>query len=251
MKLSIDVMGFENDLNEAILACRHFQKQHQDVEFILVGNEDKIKSCLKSNDHFKIVNATDIIQMQDNPLTAIRRVDSSMYKAIKLVADNKADGVLSAGSTPIYVSLVYYLLRLIPGVNKPAFMPYLPTINKKGLMLLDVGANKECTGQDLYQFALMSSIYCFNVRKISNPSIGVVNIGTEANKGFAYHKEADELLKQNKKLNYVGFVEPRTLLDGNVDIAVTDGFVGNITLKSLEGGLQSIKKVLKDKYKKP
>jgi glycerol-3-phosphate acyltransferase PlsX len=244
-------MGFENDLNEAILACRRFQKLHQDVEFILVGDETKIKSNLKPHDHFEVVNATDIIKMNDNPLTAVRRVDSSMYQAIKLVADNKADGVLSAGSTAIYVSLVYYLLKLIPGVNKPAFMPYLPTVNKRGLMLLDVGANKECTGEDLYQFALMAAIYCENVRHINNPSIGVINIGTEENKGLSYHQKAHELLKQNQSLHYLGFVEPRTLLEGNVDIAVTDGFIGNITLKSLEGGLKTIQTVLKTQYRKP
>jgi glycerol-3-phosphate acyltransferase PlsX len=244
-------MGFENDLNQAINACRRFQKQHSDVQFILVGNQAQIQACLKPHDYFEVVNASEVIKMDDNPLIAIRKTDSSMYQAIKLVADAKADGVLSAGSTGVYVSMVYYLLKLIPGINKPAFMPYAPTIDKKGVMLLDVGANKTCTGEDLYQFAIMANIYCQSVRQIAKPRIGIINIGTEDNKGFEYHQVADQLLKKDKSLNYIGFVEPRYLIDGVVDIAVTDGFIGNITIKSLEGGLKAITSVLKKEYKKP
>jgi glycerol-3-phosphate acyltransferase PlsX len=251
MKLAIDVMGFENDISEAVRACRKFNDSHNDVEFILVGDEQQIKKRLNPNDRFSIVHANGIVRMDDNPIVAARKTDSSMYKAVELVQKNKADGVLSAGSSTTFVPLTYMLLKLIPGINKPAFMPYLPTTNKKGFIMLDVGANKECTGEDLYQFALMSNIYSKTIRKIVKPRIGIINIGTEKDKGFGYQKEAYELIYKNKDINFVGFVEPRELLTGVVDVAVADGYTGNITLKALEGGLTSLKSVLKQEFKKP
>jgi glycerol-3-phosphate acyltransferase PlsX len=250
MRLVIDVMGFENDISEAIKACRKFKSKHNDVQFVLVGREAEIKARLKPNDDFEVVNANDVITMDDSAMIAMRKTDSSMYKAIQLVQEGKGDGVLSAGSSICYVPMSYFLLKIINGINKPAFMPYIPSINKKGFMMLDVGANKECTGEDLYQFALMGAIYCQEIRNIASPKIGIVNIGTEIDKGFAYHKDAYNLLKADKSINFVGFVEPRGLLNGVVDVAVTDGFVGNITLKSLEGGLLAIKTALKSEYKK-
>ncbi|MDR2369539.1 MAG: phosphate acyltransferase, partial [Mycoplasmataceae bacterium] len=209
MKLAIDVMGFENDISEAIKACRKFNRQHTDVQFILVGNEQEIKVRLKPSDHFEIVHATDVIKMDDSPLLAIRKTNSSMYKAIELVANNQADGVLSAGSSTCYVPMAFLLLKLIDGINKPAFMPYLPTTTKQGFMMLDVGANKECTGEDLYCFAKIGSIYCQIIRNIPNPRVGIINIGTEIAKGFAYQKDAYELITKDKTINFVGFIEPR------------------------------------------
>jgi glycerol-3-phosphate acyltransferase PlsX len=250
MKLAVDVMGFENNINEAILACRDFQRHNKNVSFILVGKEDKINPLLKKSDGFVVHHANDIIKMDDDPMGALRKTNTSMYQAIQLVADNKADGVLSAGSTTVYVALVYYLLKLIPGINKPAFMPFLPTANGRGLTMLDVGANKTCNGKDLYQFAVMAKIYCQLIRNIFQPEIGIINIGTEDNKGFDYHQEAHQLLKQDKQLNYVGFVETRNLLKGEIDIAITDGYTGNITLKALEGGLLALKNAMKKEYHK-
>jgi glycerol-3-phosphate acyltransferase PlsX len=251
MKLAIDVMGFENDISEAIKACRRFKKQYQEVKFILVGKENEIKSRLNKSDDFQIINADDVITMNDSPMLAVRKTNSSMYKAIELVQTNQADGVLSAGSSTCYVPITYLLLKLIDGINKPAFMPYLPTLNKKGLMLLDAGANKQCTGDDLYQFAKMGSIYCQTIRNIDKPRVGIINIGTEIDKGFEYHREAHQLISKDKSINFIGFVEPRDLLEGIVDIAVADGYTGNITLKALEGGLKTIKIALKKEFKRP
>jgi glycerol-3-phosphate acyltransferase PlsX len=251
MKLAIDVMGFENDISEAINACRKFMKLHNDVQFILVGNESEIKSRLNSDDRFEIVHATDVIGMNDSPILAMHKTDSSMYKAIELVQKNQADGVLSAGSSTCYVPMTYMLLKLISGINKPAFMPYLPTTTKHGFMMLDVGANKECTGEDLYQFAKMGNVYSQVIRNIPNPRVGVINIGTEIDKGFPYQKEAYQLIHNDKAINFVGFVEPRELLMGVVDVAVADGYIGNITLKALEGGLSALKNTLQREFKKP
>lgn len=251
MKLAIDVMGFENDINEAIRACRDFKKKFSNVNIILVGNENQIKKHLNIVDNFEIVHASDVIKMDDNPISVRHRVDSSMYKAINLVAKNLADGVLSAGSTPCYVGLTFVLIGKIPNVSKICFMPYVPTRNNKGFNFLDVGAQKLCTGKDLYHFALMADIYAKNVRGVINPKIGILNIGTEINKGLDYHNDANDLLSNNKDINYIGFVESRDLLEGNIDIVISDGYSGNLVLKAIEGAAKTISNSLKDELKKP
>lgn len=251
MKLSLDVMGFENKISESIIAARKFVKKYPDVQIILVGNQQEIIKNIKENE-FEIVDAKEIITMDDSIITSLRKTESSMYKAIKLVADNIADGVLSAGNTACYVTLVYYLIKTIPGIVKPGFMPFLPaTGGNKFFGMIDVGANKNCSGEDLYNFAKMANIYFKSIHNNSNPKIGIINIGTEKSKGFEYHHDASELLQNNQNLNYVGFVEPRYLLQGVVDIAVCDGYTGNLVLKSLEGGLKAISIALKKNYKKP
>jgi glycerol-3-phosphate acyltransferase PlsX len=130
-------------------------------------------------------------------------------------------------------------------------MPFLPTVNKKGFMLLDVGANKNCDHIDLINFAKMGQIYSKLIRDIEQPKIGIINIGTEKTKGFDFQQRADKILSEDKNMNYVGYIEPRDLLNGIVDVAVADGYSGNLTLKSLEGGLKALKTVLKKQYKNP
>lgn len=251
MKIALDVMGFENKINEAIIAARKFSKKHPGAKIILVGHEGNIRPCLIASDNFEIVHAPEIINMDDTPITALRKKDTSMLTAIKLVKSRKADAVVSAGSTSCFVPLVQMNLGSVNNINKFGFMPYIPTTNKVGFNMIDVGANINVTGADLYNFALMANEYVRIVRKIPNPKIGVLNIGTEHHKGFEYHKEAFDLLKKNKYLNFVGFVEPKNLLDGVVDVCVCDGFSGNICLKSLEGALKSVGHIIKKGYKKP
>lgn len=251
MILSVDVMGFENPVENAIKACRDFIKKNKNVKIILVGDKNKIQPCLKPKDNFEIVHADDVIKMTDEPISTRNRKQSSMYKAIELVKENKADGVLSAGNTSCYVFLTFLLLGKIKNVTKCAFMPFLPTRDGVGLNIIDVGANKECDAQDLLCFAKMGNIYVKNVRKIKNPRIGVLNIGTEDNKGLKYHIESNLLLKKDKNLNYKGFVEPRGLLDGGTDLLVCDGYSGNIVLKSLEGCFKTVIGSFFDFYKKP
>ena len=251
MKIALDIMGFENKISEAIEAARKFMKKHNDTKIILVGQQDEISKVTSVDDDFEYVYATDFIEMNDTPITALRKTDTSMQVAINLVKQHKADAVVSAGSTSCFVPLVKTTLGSIDNVPKFGFMPYIPTINKKGLNMVDVGANINVDGQDLYNFALMANEYVKIIRKIPDPRIGVLNIGTEAHKGFAYHHEADKLLKANKSLNYIGYIEPKGLLDGQVDICVCDGFSGNICLKSLEGALKSVGKLLKKGYSMP
>lgn len=250
MIFSVDVMGFENDINESIKACRDFCKKNNDVKIILVGDKEKIQSKLKPSDNFEIVHAPEEIKMTDDPLSIRKKTNSSMYKAIELVKENKADGVLSAGNTSCYVFLTFIILGKIPGVTKCGFMPYMPTINGRGVNFLDVGANKECDAIDLVNFAKMGSIYVEKVRNIKNPKVGILNIGTEDNKGLAYHIEANKILKEIKNINYIGFVESRELLEEKVDLIISDGFVGNIALKTLEGTFKTVMKSLLGTRKK-
>lgn len=250
MKLAVDVMGFENDLNEAIKACRDFSKKNK-VEIILVGNQDLIYPLLKSKDNFSIVDVKEFITQDDSIFSLRNKKETSMHKAIDLVLENKADGVLSAGNSSIYVFLTYQKFGLINGINKPGFMVYIPTFkNKNGFNILDVGASKEVDEYDLYMFSLMANIYT-PCRGVTQPKIGVLNIGTESHKGFERHTKVDNLLKQNKKMNYIGFVEPKNLLEGICDVVVTDGYSGNICLKSLEGTSKSIFSHILKYYKNP
>jgi glycerol-3-phosphate acyltransferase PlsX len=247
MILALDVMGYENDISESIDAALVLIKKHKDLKIILVGDEAKIKTH-KQHTKFEIVNSTQVVEMGEDITTTMRKKDSSMYKAIKLVADNQADGVLSAGSTASYVMLTRLLLKLIPGINKASFMCYFPTASKTLLALLDCGANLECSGEDLYQFAKMASIFKKHVEKNENPSISVVNIGTEKHKGYAYHQKADELLSADKSLNYQGFMETREYIYGPRDIAVADGYTGNLMLKAYEGTMKALSKVIKKSF---
>lgn len=251
MKIALDVMGFENDLSHAIKAARKFCKKNRGNKIVLVGNKDLIKPLLNEKDKFDIVHTEEYIHMDDTPITALRKTNSSMKMALELVKKKKVHAAVSAGSTSCFVPLVQTTLGVIDNIPKFGFMPFIPTINRKGFNMIDVGANINVNGKDLYTYALMANEYARIVRKIAKPRIGLLNIGTEAHKGFAYHQEANQLLKNNKDINYIGFVEPKGLLDGVCDVCVCDGFSGNIALKAMEGSLKSVGKILKRGYAMP
>lgn len=253
MKLVVDVMGFENKIEEAIRACHDFKIKNS-VDITLVGKKEEIlagcKNLKLNADEFEIVHANDVIEQLDDVNVVRNKKDSSMLKAIQSVANGHGDGVLSAGNSSVYVFLTYQQFGLLPGVKKPGFMPYIPTFDGKGLNMIDVGAAKEVDAEDLYYFAIMAHIYT-SCRNIKNPRIGILNIGTEKHKGFAWHSQTDDMLRSNKKLNYIGYVEPKGLLEGGTDVVVTDGFSGNICLKSLEGSIKAIFNNIINYYKKP
>ena len=250
MKIAVDVMGFENEISEAVEACRLFTNKNAGVQIILVGNQNQISPLLKNPQEFEIVHANEVVTQDDTILSLRTKKDTSMAKAIDLVNEAKADGVLSAGNSAIYVFLTYQKFGLIEGVKKVGFMPFVPTFKGPGFNLLDVGASIECDGEDLYNLALMGNIAA-QARGVTNPRVGIINIGTEKHKGHQYHRDADALLKHRSDLNYLGFIEPKNLLDGICDVAVADGFSGNLVLKTLEGTAKGISTFLLSKYKKP
>jgi glycerol-3-phosphate acyltransferase PlsX len=247
IRIAVDCNGFENPASEAISACKKFIKQHNDVEFVLTGEEKEFKKYVKKRDvNIKTINTTQKVIMGENPIISLRNTDSSMYRAISEVEKNNADAVVSAGSTASFVMLTQKILKVINGVEKVGFTCFIPTIIKgKSVALVDCGANLNCTGKDLYKFAAMAKILRMKAQNVKNPKVGVINIGTEDHKGHPYHFEAHELLKKDKNINYKGYVEPREILKGELDICVSDGYSGNLVLKSLEGGLKSLAGLLK------
>ena len=250
MKLSFDVMGHEGKLSDAIKAARKLVAKHREVQIILVGNKNQIEQIIQPNE-FEILDCEQAIQMTDSPIEALRKTNSSMYQAMKLVADHKADGIFSAGSTQCFVSLLYFLIKPIKNGLKPCFLPFIPTLKKIPSGMCDVGAQINCTGQDLYDFAKMAKIFFEEALNRKFPKVGLINIGTEACKGYEFHKVANDLLLNDKSFNYVGFVEPRYIFDGIVDIAICDGYTGNLVLKSIEGGAKAVSEAFKAQYKKP
>jgi glycerol-3-phosphate acyltransferase PlsX len=251
MKLVLDVMGTDNPIIEPINAAKAFVASHKDVQFILVGDKSEISKYIKEDDKFSIEDAKSVVHTTDSIPSMLRNTASSMYKALTLVRDGIGEGMLTGGTTAAYVTLGFYLIKPLEKISKGAFMSYIPTVNGKGFMFLDVGANLNCDAKDLVNFAIMGDIYCKSVRKISKPTVGILNIGTEDNKGFAFQQEAHQILKNNQDINYVGFVESREIINGIVDVVVSDGYTGNMVLKALEGSLIAISKLMKSEYKKP
>jgi len=251
MRLIVDVMGFEGNLKEAVSASRDFMKKNK-IDITLVGDQNLINLYVLPTDTFKIVHTDVYIEQTDKIIDTRRKNNSSMQIAANLVKNNEGDGLLSAGQSSIFIFLMYKTFGLIPGIKKPGFMPFIPTFQSKksGFNLIDVGASIICDGNDLYNFAIMGNVYA-KARGVLNPTIGVLNIGTEEKKGFEYHWEVDKKLRENKELNYVGYVEPKGFFNWAPDIVVTDGYAGNLVLKSMEGSIKVVFKQLIQSYKKP
>lgn len=245
MKLAIDAMGGDHAPKEIVLGAMKAIQAFQDLQIILVGDETRIKEHLVSSERISIVHTCEVILGTDEPVRAVRRKkDASMVLAAKLVAEAQADGCISAGNTGALMAAGLFVVGRIEGIDRPALAPTLPTLGGEGFLLLDVGANVDAKPENLLQNAIMGSIYCEKVREISNPRVGLLNIGTEEKKGNDLSKHAFELLKDSN-LNFIGNVEARDLLEGVADVVVTDGFTGNMVLKTIEGTALSIFKMLK------
>lgn len=265
MKIAFDVMGSDHGSLPAIAAALEVIKEFKEVEFFLVGNEKEINGNLQIllknkplSPRITILATSQVITMNDGPLAGIRMSDSSMSQAIQLVKNKKADGILTSGSTAAYLGACHFLLGEIKGIKRPAFMPIMPTLIKdRQVVLLDVGANIENTVDELIIFALMGHIYCQTIQNISRPKIGLLNIGIEENKGpevtKATYAKLKQLTQKNEKLNFLNFhgnIEPRNVLNGEVDIIVCDGYSGNLVLKSVEGMASLLFTLIKNGYKK-
>jgi glycerol-3-phosphate acyltransferase PlsX len=174
--------------------------------------------------------------MSDRPLTAIRnRRDSSMRRAIDMVQQGRADACVSAGNTGVLMVMAKLILKTLPGIDRPALVALLPSINNKPVYMLDLGANVSCDSEALFQFAVMGAVMAETVDAIKNPRVSLLNIGEEDIKGNDVVRQAAELLKNSGQINYQGFIEGHQIFDGTTDVIVCDGFVGNISLKTTEG----------------
>ncbi|MFA9398716.1 MAG: phosphate acyltransferase PlsX [Clostridiaceae bacterium] len=248
MKIAVDGMGGDFSPSKIVKGSIDAVNQWQDIEIIITGPKDKIKKELDENSYkgtrISILDATQIIGLNEHPVQAIRtKKDSSLYKALKLVKDKEADAVISAGSTGAFMAGSLLVIGRIKGIDRPALAPVMPGKNGK-FMVIDVGANAECKPINLVQFALMGKTYYENVLNVPNPSVGLVNIGVEEEKGNELTKAAYKLLKQ-EDINFIGNVEPRDITSGDTNILVCDGFVGNTVLKMYEGVTSNVFGILK------
>ena len=239
MKIIIDGMGGDFAPTEALKGAYEAIKE-VGVSIIITGDEERIKeTAIKENiplKNIEIVNAPMVIPMDAEPSLILKDYkDSSMAAGLSLLAEGKADAFVSAGSTGALLFGATFIVKRIKGVKRPAIATMIPTAAKKPYLLVDAGANHDCRGEMLRQFALMGKAYCEGVFNLENPRIGLINIGTEEHKGDDLRKEAFTLLSSDKNINFMGNIEARQLPLGDCDIAVCDGFTGNIVLKLSEG----------------
>ncbi|WP_053362126.1 phosphate acyltransferase PlsX [Bacillus sp. FJAT-27251] len=245
MKLAIDAMGGDHAPKEIVLGAMKAVQAFNDVHIILVGDENKIKEHLVPSERIEVLHTEEVILATDEPVRAVRRKkDASMVLAARQVTEGKADACISAGNTGALMAAGLFVVGRIEGIERPALAPTLPTIGGEGFLLLDVGANADAKPEHLLQYAVMGSIYSEKARGIKNPRVGLLNIGTEEKKGNELTKSAYALLKE-ADINFIGNVEARDLLDGAADVVVTDGFTGNMVLKTIEGTAMSVFNMLK------
>ena len=247
--IALDAMGSDKapdpEIKGAIHACRQLP-----VRVHLVGPEDRLRAALREATRGEdlpivIVPATEWITMDEKAATAIRKKPgSTMRVGLRLVKEKKVAGFLTAGNTGAAMALAKMVLGALPGVDRPSLAHYLPTSTGSPCVLLDVGANVDCKPHNLEQFAVMGEMYARSVLKIPRPRVGLLSIGEEEGKGNDLTREASPLLKQ-LSFNFIGNVEGRDIYNGNADVVVCDGFVGNVALKTSEGLASLVRDLLR------
>lgn len=254
--LSIDAMGGDFGPQVTVPASLACLRKNPNLKLIMVGDEALLSGLLSDaiqsfKDRISIQHASQVVEMDEPPQKALKnKKDSSMRVAINLVKEGKADGCVSAGNTGALMATARFVLKMIPGIERPAIISTLPSIFGH-THVLDLGANVDSSAEHLYQFAVMGEEVVKAVENIDKPKIGLLNIGEEDMKGNEQVKAAAKLL-ENSALNYIGYVEGNSINAGSVkvDLIVTDGFVGNVALKSIEGAAKMIGSKLKDSFSK-
>lgn len=253
MKVVVDAFGGDNAPLEVVEGAVMAVKQNKDLTVVLTGDETKIKEILKDRtERIEIVDAKDVITNDDVPTLAIRqKKDSSMVRAFDLLKENDdVMGLVSAGSTGAVLSGVIMKIGRIKGISRPALCPILPTIvDGRSVVICDCGANVDCKSENLLHFAIMASVFYSITNGVENPKVALLNNGAEEHKGNELTKTTYPLMK-TLPINFVGNVEAREVMSGNVDVIVTDGFAGNVLLKSVEGTAKAMSQMLKKDAKK-
>ena len=252
LTVSLDAMGGDHGLPVTVPAAIASLAEHPNLALILVGDEDKIREELAKHncpdaDRIQVQHASQIVEMDDKPAQAMRfKKDSSMRVAINMVKEGRAGACVSAGNTGALMATARFVLKMLPGVDRPAICGLLPTVDGFCHML-DLGANVDSTADNLFEFAVMGSVLASAVNNIDSPSVGLLNIGEEEIKGNEVIKEASRLLS-GSNLNYVGYVEGDGIYQGKANVIVCDGFNGNIALKSSEGVAKMISTKIKQAF---
>ncbi len=253
MKVVVDAFGGDFAPLEIVEGAVLAVKKRKDLTVVLTGDEQKISEILgKRTERIKIVHAGEVITNDESPTTAIRlKKDSSLVRAFDLLKDNEdIVGLVSAGSTGAVLTGAVLKIGRIRGISRPALSPILPTILKdKTVMICDSGANVDCKSEHLLHFAIMASAYYSIMANVENPRVALLNNGAEEHKGNELTKTTYPLMK-NLPINFVGNVEARDVMSGNVDVIVTDGFAGNVLLKGIEGVASGMSTLIKQEAKK-
>lgn len=232
LTIAVDLMGGDLGPRSTLPAALNFAKAHPDTSVVLVGDAIEIPPSLPFN--VRGLTSTQVVTMEDKPAQALRhKQDSSMWKAIELVANGEAHACISAGNTGALMAMGKFLLKTFPGIDRPAICKPMPTM--RGVChVLDIGANVDCTAEQLVQFGLMGSVLA-ETTGVTKPAVGLLNIGSEDIKGNEQIRQASALLEAHQHLNYIGYVEGDGIFEGRADVVVCDGFVGNVALKVSEG----------------
>lgn len=249
IRIAIDAMGGDFAPDEIIKGVVLAAKDIPQIVPILVGNEQKLKSFKKIS-NFQIVHADEVISMNDSPVAAVKQKKrASINVAMELVKNNKADAIISAGNTGALMASALFKLGRIEGIERPAIATIFPNSKGGQFLLLDMGANVDSKPKNLLQFAQMGSVYSEHIMRVKNPRIGLLNIGSEIEKGNELTQQTYPLLKESS-LNFIGHIEGGDILADKADVIVCDGFVGNVILKFGESTSHIIFSLLKEELKK-
>ncbi|KRN02270.1 glycerol-3-phosphate acyltransferase PlsX [Levilactobacillus senmaizukei DSM 21775 = NBRC 103853] len=249
MKIAVDAMGGDYAPAEIVKGIELARDAYPDVEFLLFGQEAAVKPLIKNSDRIQFVPATETITMEDEPVRAVRRKkQSSIVLAATAVKEGQADAFFSAGNSGAVLTAGLLIVGRIKGIDRPGLTTTLPVLRKpdqSSFVMLDVGANADTKAFNVVQYAIMGQYYAQSVMHVQQPRVGLLNNGTEADKGDKNHRAIHDALAQMSEINFIGNVESRELLNGAADVVVTDGFTGNATLKAIEGTALSMLKLIK------
>lgn len=250
--ISVDVSGGDYGHTVTMPAILSFLRKNQDANIIAVGDESEISSYLNGDvkDRITVIHAEQKVAMDEEPVKALRfKKKSSMRKSIDLMPQGKSDICVSAGNTGALMAMSHFVLKPIDGVDRPAIMGSFPTKGGKEVSVLDLGANVTASSENLYQFALISSMMMKAVKGFS-PKVGILNVGHEDIKGTPEIKEASKMLQECDNINYIGYIEGDEVFENMADIILCDGFVGNVMLKSCEGLVKTVVGQIKNSFKR-
>ena len=252
--ISLDAMGGDHGVSVVIPAALAALRDYQDLSLVLVGDEEQVKAELARHggslgERLSVRHCTQVVGMDEPPSSALRgKKDSSMRVAINLIKEGQVQACVSAGNTGALMATARFVLKTLPGIDRPAIITALPTMCGHS-HVLDLGANVDSSAEHLYQFAVMGSVLSNAVDAVERPTVGLLNVGEEEIKGNLQVKDAAKMLAASP-LNYQGFVEGDDIYKGTVDVVVADGFIGNVALKSSEGVAKMISQFLKEEFKR-
>jgi glycerol-3-phosphate acyltransferase PlsX len=249
MRLALDAMGGDHAPDAIVEGAALFAREHPDVELVLVGDEGRVRPPKLPNVRFH--HASQVVEMDDHAAAAIRgKRDSSLRVCFELIKQGAADGMVSAGNSGAVMAGALLVLGRVKGVERPAFAALFPALRGQGrCLLLDAGANVDCKPRHLAQFAVMGETYVRKVRKVARPRVALLSNGEEDSKGTQLTRDALALLKASD-LNFKGYVEGKDIFSGELDVVVTDGFTGNVVLKTSEGTAMAVTALIRSAVEK-